>query len=56
MPYEEKVMNSILESIKEFTPSCMDFCKRQKSVFSFFTYFISMIYQKHTEDERKAIF
>lgn len=34
----------------------MDFCKRQKSVFSFFTYFISMINNKHTEEERKAIF
>lgn len=56
MPYLDRVMNNILESINEFTPSCMDFSKRQKSVFSFFTYFISMIYHKHNEEERKAIF
>lgn len=49
-------MRNILQSIKEFSPSCIDYAKRQKSIFSFFAEFIKKIYHKHNEDERKKIF
>lgn len=34
----------------------MDHNKRQHSIYTFFMYFIRMIYDQHSEEERKAIF
>jgi CRISPR/Cas system-associated endonuclease Cas1 len=42
--YESEAMEKILQSINEFTPSCMDFNKRKHSVYTFFLYFIRKIY------------
>ena len=49
-------MNKIHQSILEFTPSCMNFNKRQKSIYSFFRFFIRRVHAKHTQQERKALF
>jgi hypothetical protein len=41
--YESMALNSITDAISEFTPECMDFPKRQLSIYHFFEHFINRI-------------
>lgn len=45
--YLENALKNLSESISEFTPSCMDYQKRQRSIFCFFSYIVSKIHEKH---------
>ena len=54
--FHESFCKNITHAINEFTPTCMDYCKRERSIFCFFAYFIQKIHDSHNEEERKAIF
>ena len=54
--YQEKMRRKLGEAINEFTPSCRDIEKRQRSMEAFFMHFILQIREQHGEDERQEIF
>lgn len=54
--FEAGLQEKILVSIREFTPTCLDYQKRQNSIYLFFCHFILKINCNHEPADRAVIF